>query len=163
MDFQVIDDFPTYSVNSLGQIRNDDTDRIMALTMNQHGVVQVGLMRHGVQHKRSVALLVAKAFLDPPALEAFDTPIHLDGDRFNNRVDNLMWRPRWFAIKYQQQFVDFHGPLIPNKMIEIKTKAKVKNSWHAATKFGLLDEEIYQAAVNRTYVWPTYQYFRIID
>src|SRR3954463_11128186 len=120
MEFKPIDGFPGYSISSYGRVRNDETDRILALTRNQHGVVQVGLMRDGLQYKRGVALLVARAFLDPPAIETFDTPINLDGDRCNNHIDNLMWRPRWFAVKFHQQF-DGHIPKINEPIQEIHT------------------------------------------
>ena len=163
MDLRVIDEFPNYSVSADGQIVNNHNGRLLALTINQRGICQVGLVRDGVQHKRSVALLVAKAFLDPPALETFTTPIHLDGCKLNNRVDNLMWRPRWFAVKYQQQFDRWRGPMVPRKIIEINTKMKFKSSWHAAKQFGLLDEDIAESIRHRTYVWPTYQQFQVLE
>jgi len=164
MRFERIPDFPGYSVSDEGQVRNDYTDRVLALTVNRGGVVQVGLMRGGKQYKRSVALLVAKAFLDPPVPETFDTPIHLDGDHLNNHIDNLMWRPRWFAIKYQQQHNNYRGrPANSHRLIEINTKTKFKNSWEVATRFGLLENELIMSMVNRTYVWPTYQQFRVLN
>lgn len=159
MDWKEIRDFPGYSVSSMGKVRNDSTDRIMALQINQHGVVHVGLFKEGRQYKRGVALLVCQAFLPPPIPPTFDTPIHLDGDPTNNRIDNLMWRPRWFAVKYHQQFenptVSFSGPIQDKRTGEV-----FNNSWHAATTFGLLEKEIFLATLNRTYVWPTYQEFR---
>lgn len=150
-------------MSNFGRIRNDDTDRILTLTVNQHGVVQVGLVRNGAQFKRSVALLVAQAFLDPPHPETFDTPIHLDGDKFNNHIDNLMWRPRWFAVRYQRQFSLNIEPSIPQPIKEIHTRQRFDDSWHAATTFGLLDREILSSVMHRTYVWPTYQQFRVLE
>ena len=163
MDLKVIEEFPDYSISSDGQVVNNNTGRLLALTINQRGVCQVGLVKDGTQHKRSVALLVAKAFLDPPALEAFNTPIHLDGCKLNNRVDNLMWRPRWFAVRYQKQFEGWRGPQVPHRIIEINTKMKFKSSWHAAKQFGLLDRDVAESIEHRTYVWPTYQQFRILE
>src|SRR3954452_2344535 len=95
--------FPGYSVNPLGQVRNDSTDRILNTRINQYGVPYVGMMREFRQCIRSLPLLVATAFLPEPN-EIFDTPINLDGDRSNCNVDNLMWRPRWYAIYYVNQF-----------------------------------------------------------
>lgn len=160
MDWREIPDFPGYSVSNMGRIRNDRTDRIMALQINQHGIVHVGLFRDGKQHKRGVALLVCEAFLPPPSPPTFDTPIHLDGDLTNNHIDNLMWRPRWFAVKYHKQF-DSREPMGFSGPIQDKRTGQVfRNSWEAATTFGLLDREIFLATLNRTYVWPTYQEFR---
>lgn len=162
MKWKPIEEFPGYSISHDGKVHNDDTHRIMTLMRNQDGVIHVGLMRDGVQYKRGVALLVAKAFLPPPMPSSFDTPIHLDGDRFNNHAENLMWRPRWFAILYHKQFHnDKRG--FRESIIEINTKERFSNSWEAAIKYGLLDREIMIATLNRTYVWPTYQEFRLIE
>lgn len=154
--------FPGYSVNEEGLVCNEDTGRIMAISQNQHGVAQVGLMRDLIQYKRGVALLVAQAFLDRPRTPAFNTPINLNGERRDNHVDNLEWRPRWFAILYHRQFYDeptgFREPIM-----DIKTKELFSTSWEAAIKYGLLDNEILIATLNRTYVWPTYQEFRVIE
>jgi hypothetical protein len=157
-----IEDFPGYSVSEEGQVRNDRTGRILALTRNQFGIIQVGLSRFNVQYKRSVALLVAKAHLDPPHLKPFNTPIHLDGDRSNNHYSNLMWRPRWFAVKYHAQFQnDERGFDVP--VIELHSGERFRSSWDAAIKYGLIDRDIRIATVNRTYVFPTYQEFRVIE
>lgn len=157
-----IDNFLGYSISDYGRIRNDRTNRIIVMTRNQHGTLQVGLMRNKVQYKRSVPLLVAQAFLPEPQLPAFDTPINLDGNRLNNRADNLVWRPRWFAVKYHLQFErpreGFKTPII-----EVKTGEIFPTSWEVAVKFGLLDREIVTATLNRTYVWPTYQFFQVIE
>src|SRR5690348_13611375 len=97
-------EFPAYSVSNMGRVRNDDTGRIMAMSRNQFGIVNVGLVVGRKQYKRSVALLVAEAFLPTWESEVFTSPIHLNGDREDCRAENLMWRPRWFAIKYHRQF-----------------------------------------------------------
>lgn len=162
MDWAQIDDFPGYSISHDGRVRNDDTGRLMVLTRNQHGLIQVGLTRDKHQYKRSVVLLVAHAYLEPPTPPAFNTPIQLDGDRSNCHAENLMWRPRWFAIKYRQQFYNgkrgFDEPIV-----EIHSEEYFKTSWDAAVKYGLLDREIFIATLNRTYVWPTYQEFRLLQ
>lgn len=156
-----IPSFPGYSVSDEGRVRNDDSGRIIAIRVNNRGIAYVGLNSNGHQHKRTIARLVVEAFMEPPKLEAFDTPINLDGDRRNNHICNLTLRPRWFAIRYYQQFSwprrGFNCPIE-----EVKTGEQFKTSWEAATKYGLLDREILLATLNRTYVWPTFQIFRVI-
>lgn len=155
--------FPGYSVSDLGRVRNNETGRIMALLKNQNGIVNVGLTKDLVQYKRSVAILVATSFVPklPQHRDAFDTPINLDGDRANNQASNLMWRPRWFAVRYFNQFqTNQRGFTVPVE--EITTGEQFETSWEAAIKYGLLDREIFVATLNRTYVWPTYQKFRVI-
>jgi hypothetical protein len=155
--------FENYSVSNHGRIRNDVTDRIMALGENQFGVVKVGMMREGKQYDRSVSLLVAKAFLGEPRFETFDSAINLDGDRHNNHVDNLVWRPRWFAAKYNRQFREPYKFPIPNKIEDMDSGEISENSWHCATRYGLLEQDLVLSIFNRTYVWPTYQQFRAIS
>lgn len=157
-----IPDFPGYSVSDRGRVLNEDTQRIMAVLVNQQGVAYVGLTRDKVQYRRGLALLVANEFLDPPPASIFDTPIHLDGDKTNADVRNLAWRPRWFAVKYHKQFK--HPPKgfrVPIQ--DVETGTIFETSWEAAITYGLLDEEILSSIVNLTYVWPTYQKFRVLD
>ncbi len=157
-----VDFFPGYSVSDHGKIRNDHTGRNLALNENQYGVVQVGMMREGTQKHRSVPLLVARAFIPDPG-GAFDTPINLDGDRYNNHVDNIVWRPRWFAIKYNQQFRHPYENSIMAKLIDLKTLIVSRNSVECAKQYGLLERDLVFAVLNRTYVWPTYQQFGIVE
>ncbi len=157
-----IDFFPGYSVSSYGRIRTDKSGRILSLNLNQYGVMQVGLMRDGEQKHRSVPLLVAKAYI-PQSFPSFDTPINLDGDRSNNRVDNLVWRPRWFAIKYNPQFRHPYDDPILAPIVDLKTGEVSANSQECAKRYGLLEDELIFSMLNRTYVWPTYQEFGILE
>jgi hypothetical protein len=105
---------------------------------------------------------VAKAFL-PPVAGPFDTPINLDGDRHNNQVDNLAWRPRWFAIKYNKQFRHPYDNPITSPIVDLKTGIVSENSFEAAKAYGLLEQDLVLSIVNRTYVWPTYQEFAVLS
>lgn len=73
-----------------------------------------------------------------------------------------MWRPRWFAVKYARQFRDPNVPHIREQIQDINSGYRYNDSLHAATTFGLLDKEIRESIIRRTYVWPTYQRFRIV-
>lgn len=162
-NWKPIEHFPEYSVSDHGRIRADKSGRILSLSPNQFGVVQVGMMRDGEQRHRSVPLLVAKAFIPPPG-GPFDTPINLDGDRFNNHVDNLAWRPRWFAIRYNQQFKPPHdGYSIEEPIVDLKSGVVSENSFECAKQYGLLEKDLVLSVLNRTYVWPTYQEFAIFE
>lgn len=160
-DWAPIEEFPGYSVSSQGRVRNDNFERVLTRLVNQHGIVHVGLVKGRLQYKRGVALLVARSFLPEPFPETFDTVIHLDGDKLNCRAENLMWRPRWFAIRFHQQFAR-DEMAFPVPIEEIKTGERFKNSRHAVMRYGLLDKEIRTAVAAQTYVWPTYQRFRVV-
>jgi len=154
-----IREFPDYMISDRGRVRNEEADRLMALQVNQAGIVNVGLTKHMRQYKRAVGKLVAQEFLPPPPRASFDSVINLDGDRTNNRAENLAWRPKWFAIRYFRQFYSGHrGFVVP--VYEVHTGEVFDTSWDAAVKYGLIDQDILQASINNTYVWPTNQMFK---
>lgn len=161
-----IPSFPGYSVSDSGLIRNDETSYILSRLVNNRGVVYVGLVRDGEQYNRSVARLVAESFLPPQQHNTFDTPINLDGDRTHLGVTNLMWRPRWFAVKYHQQFRRIWSE--SRRIVDIDTDVRYDNSMHAAMTNGLLALNVFDWALQFDYymdkevegVWPTNQRFR---
>lgn len=157
-----IETFPGYSVSPLGLVRKDSTGRVLHIRLNQFGVPFVGMMRNGRQHIRSLPRLVANAFI-PNNNEIFDTPINLDGDRTNCRVDNLMWRPRWYAVHFVNQFQDRyeHGMNTPVRAVE--TREEFNNTLEAACRYGLLEREVVLSILNRTPTWPTFQRFERIE
>ena len=105
---------------------------------------------------------MAKAFLPPPS-DVFDTPINLDGNRFNCAVDNLMCRPRWFAVRYNQQFT--HGRYdrpLGRPVTAIETGEVFPDSFLAACRYGLLERDLVLSIEHNTVTWPTYQTFEPI-
>jgi hypothetical protein len=153
-----ISNFPSYSISSKGRVMNTDTNCVMSVTSKPNGLLMVGMMQAGLQRKRSLALLVANAFV-PRVTASFDTPIHLNGDRSDNHYTNLAWRPLWFARKYMAQFEDNHQTY--NEPIEdVETGEYYKNSMEASIANGVLDGEIRLSMMNNTFVWPTGQVFR---
>jgi|SRR5689334_7396448 len=156
-----IKDFPGYSISDLARVRNDNTGVMLTINQNNFGIHQVSLYRRRERYNRSLTVLVAKTFLDPHPLETFDTPIQLNGDRGDNSIENLMWRPRWFAVDYHRQFHRPHSSII-DPVIDLDTREQFPSSWIAATTFGLIDRELVKSILNHNWVWPTYQYFRIV-
>lgn len=154
--------FPGYSINTLGEVIRDETGRLLVPRYNQYGVPYVGLMRDLRQHIRSLPRLVAKAYLPEPN-EIFDTPIQLDGDPGNCRVDNLMWRPRQYAVQYKRQFEIRYDAPIEEPIREVNAREKFPNSLAAACRYGLLEREVVLSIVNNTCAWPTYQYFELVS
>lgn len=155
-----IDYFPNYAVSNFGRVMNLRTEMVKTPSANQQGIANVLLMADGTQFRRSVAVLVAKAFLPIPDREAFDTPINLDGDRFNNHVDNLMWRPRWFAVKYhlQMKLDDFR---YDGSCEIIETGEKFRSTYDLCTTHGLLEKEVVLGAHNNMAIFPTWFHVRL--
>jgi hypothetical protein len=159
-EWVAVEGFPGYSVNPLGQVRKDSTGRVLQPRINQYGVPYVGLMRNWKQCIRSLPRLVATAFVPQPN-DVFDTPINLNGDRTDCRVENLMWRPRWYAIYYANQFKDRYDNPIDAPIRDAETDEEYPDSLAAATANGLLEREVVLSILNRTLAWPTYQQFVI--
>lgn len=136
--------FDNYDVSDTGEVRNVD-GRILNQHVNPSGVAYVSLW-NGRTRSRSVALLVAKAFLEEPWSEAFDTPIHLDGNRLNNAATNLAWRPRWFAIKFVEQFNGYYAD--QEHKIEILETGEITTCWDVCKRFGLLYANVLAASAS---------------
>jgi hypothetical protein len=151
--------FEAYDVSSYGRVQNHKTGRIMAQSANQYGVVRTGLM-NSLDHRQetvTIAKLVADHFVQGKS-EPFNTPINLDGDRFNNMADNLMWRPRWFAVKFFEQFEQPEA-LFRASIQDENSKYVYMDSRHAATTHGLLEVDILHSVVSGEHVFPTWQTF----
>jgi hypothetical protein len=160
-EWVLVEGFPKYSVNRLGQVRRDSFDRFVRPQMNQTGSVYVPLMRDGVLKQRSLALIVAKAFLPEPT-PPFDTPINLNGDRWDCRVENLMWRPRGFAIRYHQQFKTPYERPVKAPLRARDDREVFPDSLSAAKRYGLLERDVVLSMQYNTYAWPTYQIFELV-
>lgn len=152
-------EFPGYAISDHGRVMNKKRGNDITPTKNGHSYIMVGLMKNGIQHKKSLPLLVAQEYLPAPEHEVFDTPIHLDGDKNNCHYTNLMWRPKWFARKYMKQFTDGHTTY-PRPIEDVDTGQQYENSMAAAMTHGLLDVDIYMNMMQQIYVWPTHQTFR---
>ena len=160
-DWVTIPDFPDYLISNHGEVVNKNSGRPISQSTTQKGVVKVGIVRGGTQYQRSVKVLVASAFV-PGRDELLNTPIHLDGDPWNNRADNICWRPHWFAWRYTHQFSnvvdnDHLGPLR-----DIETRFRYLDVYEAAIVNGLLFVDIRKSIVTKEPVFPTFQVFELI-
>lgn len=154
--------FPGYSVNPLGQVKKDDTGRILQVRLNQYGVPYVGMMRGWKQCSRVLPRLVLNAFKPQPN-NIWDTPIHLDGDRTNCHVDNLEWRPHAHAVRYNRQFHEPYAHPIAVPVKDLETDEKFPNSLSAACKHGILEQEVVISILHNTPTWPIHRRFAIVD
>ena len=77
-----------YWVSNLGRVKNEK-GRILKGGLHNKGYHQVCVKLEGVQSTYKTHRLVAIAFIpNPDNLEQIN---HIDGDKTNNRVDNLEW------------------------------------------------------------------------
>jgi hypothetical protein len=157
-----IENFPDYNVSSYGNVVDLRTDKVKNLTKNYQGIIKVNIEHDGVWTTRSVAVLVAKAFVFCDQ-EEFDTLIHFDGDKSNCHVDNLAWRPRWFAIKYHRQFSNETFNNFTGRIAIHKSDESFIGFKDPSIKYGLLWTSIRKSCIEGGPVFPINQEFFFID
>ena len=150
--------FPNYMISTHGRVRNIKHGRLVKMSTTKQGAMKVSLYSENNRITKSVKVLVAEAFL-PGRTDQFDTAMHLDGDQSNNRIENLVWRPRWFAWKYSRQFdyLEQYSKLGP--VYEIRSKKEYSSVAEAGMSNGLLFNEIDFGISNKVAVFPTWQQF----
>lgn len=103
--FVRIPGFPNYQVSNYGDVINIAKGKKMTMSPNQNGDLTVGISRDNHQSRKSVKVLVARAFCQGET-DIMNTVVQLDGDQNNVVAWNLVWRPRWFAWRFNKQYED---------------------------------------------------------
>ena len=78
-----------YSVSNYGEVRNDSTKTLLLGNISKNGYRMVHL-RYRIDKMCSVHRLVMKAFKPCENMDNLQVN-HIDGDKTNNRLDNLEW------------------------------------------------------------------------
>ncbi|MGB4819126.1 MAG: hypothetical protein WBP33_08420 [Saprospiraceae bacterium] len=159
-----LEEFPDYAVSEQGDIANIKTGIPRKLSINGQGIVKITLYDTRKQLvTRSVARMVAEAFVPKPDQEIFDTPIHMDGELTNCRADNLVWRPRWFAIKYHRQFRNPEFHIARGTFIDIDSEEVYDSIKDICVRNGVFWQDVIKCVTEETFVFPTYQKFRLFE
>ena len=91
--WKTIDDFDNYEVSNFGRVRNKTTGliRVQGIGKKNNSYYHVDLYKNDGKHHgytKSVHVLVAETFMGKhPGM----VPDHKDGNRKNNKLDNLEW------------------------------------------------------------------------
>lgn len=151
--------FPGYELSNSGQVKNT-WGKMLKMSANQEGIVRVGLMKRDEAKQKTVSVLrlVARMFVQGRSA-TFDTPIQLNGNREDVHVHNILWRPRWFAVKYFRQFTETKEPLFTAKIYDVEDSKEYDDSRAAAMANGLLEEDILLSVANGSPCFPTWQRF----
>lgn len=161
LDWVTIPEFPNYVVSNYGDIVNKKSGRWMVQSITANGVVKVGLVDGTRQRTRSVSGLVARAFV-PGHDGICDTVVHLDGIATNNRADNLVWRPRWFAWRYAGQLRSTSSNEHIGPLRSVGEGTRYVDVYECAIHNGLLMEDIRKSLVMGEPCFPTLQRFQMV-
>lgn len=151
-----IEGFPRYRISTEGRIYNEAAEKLMKTSVNNFGDPKISLLTEtGPRQTRSVAMLVARAFVEQPNILC-NRIIHLNGDRTDCRADNIAWRPRWFAWKYTRQLKTDQPAYYRNLSVANVSMERVyKNIVEAGKAEGMLYELIWHSTYSGD---PTFPY-----
>lgn len=99
-DWKYIDKNCLYSINSIGQIRNNKTNKLLSLHKNKYGYIIAGLKINNKYKSFSVHRLVAKLFINNPNPKEFNVVNHINENKSDNRAENLEWCTQSYNHNY---------------------------------------------------------------
>lgn len=99
-EWRTVPGYPTYAVSNHGRIcrvgattRYRASRKMLGVKPGRNGYRAVALHADGKQRSTSVHVVVCETFHGPRPSEDHEVA-HFDGDRLNNRADNLRWATR---------------------------------------------------------------------
>lgn len=78
-----------YSINKLGEVRNNRTETILKHSTNRYGYTTLNLWINGKKKTQSLHRALAIAFIPNP--ENKRCVNHINGNKSDNRIENLEW------------------------------------------------------------------------
>ena len=89
MIWKKIGGFQNYSISDEGNVRNDNTMKLLKQHLNNKGYPMVNLWKNNKGQWKTIHRLVAIAFIPNPLGKKEVN--HIDGNKKNNKTDNLEW------------------------------------------------------------------------
>lgn len=144
--FKTIPAYPNYEVNDQGQIRNKTTGHNMKWIDNGKGYKSVKLYNQDRPHGR--LCLVHRLVLS--TFSAIGTGLdvnHKDGNKANNRLDNLEWVTKSQNTRHAHMTGLFENKLTIDQVKEIKERLKTASAYtKIAKEYGVRHSTIWKIA-----------------
>lgn len=128
-----IDNYPNYQVSNFGNVKSLKNNKLLRLSAEEYK--KCFLYCNGKRKTFRVHRLVAQAFLPNP--NSYEVVNHIDGNKYNNCVENLEWCTYSYNTKHTYEFLGrtayFKGKNRSeetNKKISIANKGKSKSKEH---------------------------------
>ena len=156
--WRVIEGYPNYEVSNLGYVRNVKTGKVRKLQMNKFGYQYVGLCLNGKGENHYIHRLVATAFI--PNFENKRTVNHINGDKTDNRVENLEWVTDSENVKhaYKNGLKEGHSK---QKVRCVETQQEFDSQVSAGKYFGCSQESVW-ASIHKGYRCRGY-HFELVE
>ena len=151
LDFHPVPGFLGYAVNRVGQVRGK-YGRVLASGPNPGGYPSCSLWKGSKQLTRMVHQLVLLTFVGPhPERHECN---HVDGDKTNNRVENLEWVTRSQNILHTFRVLGHKNPrrkLTDEQVLEVREN--VEGALSLSRRFGVNVRTIYRVRSVGSYRW----------
>lgn len=96
-DWETIDEFPSYKISRNGKIYSKEFKTI-AVSHDHGGSLSIKLTFWGEYHIRKIHRLVAEAYIPNP--DNLPNVSHINGNKYDNSVENLMWCTQVQSVKH---------------------------------------------------------------
>ena len=106
----VIKGFDNYSISNFGNLKNNKTNRLRVQSKDSSGYACCTLSLKGKTYTKSIHRLVAEAFIPNPDL--FKEVNHRNGNKLDNRVENIEWCSRSHNLKHSYRVLNRVPPML---------------------------------------------------
>ena len=151
-EWRLIQDFPKYSISSLGRIQNVATKSIRSVRNNHQGFPTLVLYKQDnpTRFVRQVNMLVAQQFLDEPEHRNMTSVWHINGNFEDCRAVNLKWDTRARVMEWNRMWRD-GTPQLRTPKVMINGSGRVFNN---AYECGLYVSDLETAIVSHIENYP---------
>lgn len=162
-EWKEIRHFPDYMISNFGAVYNKRTEREVMASANNFGTVRVNLVApDGSRHTRSVAVLVAEAFLRKPTRKCTQVMM-LDGNLSHVVSSNLAWRTVSYAYEYVRQ-LKLQQPInyLNLRVRDVTTGEEYGSIVEAGMTLGLLFKDIWRSTYTGAAIFPYGSIFEVV-